>query len=183
MLLRSMEGTPSDDFPPSPPLQQMHLQEINGTPVLLAVGMAGRGHWSASILMSKMKPNDAENSGLNSLVFQYAVNLRNNEGWAGCKWMAGETFRYHSGSLFQKTQLSGGGFLEMLCQDIRFRIRPFGLVGCELIQEPSGNGPQILAAVPTEKNKSARPIQWEMEIVAFPIANEMRKTGFGSTTV
>ncbi len=45
-LLSSIEGTLEDDWPPSPPLQELHSAGA-GAPLLL-VGMAGRSHWSMS---------------------------------------------------------------------------------------------------------------------------------------
>ncbi|MDX1945596.1 MAG: hypothetical protein SFU86_09310 [Pirellulaceae bacterium] len=49
-LLESIEGSPADNWPASPPLQNLHLQDLpDGRRVALLVGMAGRSHWSASI--------------------------------------------------------------------------------------------------------------------------------------
>jgi hypothetical protein len=49
-LLESLEGSPADDWPPSPPLQNLHCESLpDGSRVALLVGMAGAGHWSASI--------------------------------------------------------------------------------------------------------------------------------------
>lgn len=49
-LLESIEGSPADDWPPSPPLQSLHCEPLpDGTRVALLVGMAGKGHWSASV--------------------------------------------------------------------------------------------------------------------------------------
>lgn len=48
-LLRSYEGSPDDPWPPSPPLQQLHVERQAGARVALEVGMAGRNHWSQSI--------------------------------------------------------------------------------------------------------------------------------------
>ncbi len=45
----SVEGDTDDSWPPSPPLQQLSLEEIDGTDVILGVGSAGRGHWSISV--------------------------------------------------------------------------------------------------------------------------------------
>lgn len=49
-LLESIEGTATDDWPASPPLQTLSIEELspNGK-VALLVGMAGSSHWSASI--------------------------------------------------------------------------------------------------------------------------------------
>lgn len=49
-LLTSIEGNDQDDWPPSPPLQQLSIEEIRpGVEVALLVGMAGKSHWSVSI--------------------------------------------------------------------------------------------------------------------------------------
>ncbi len=49
-LLESIEGTPHDAWPSSPPLQSLTIEtRPNGNQVALLLGMAGRCHWSASI--------------------------------------------------------------------------------------------------------------------------------------
>jgi hypothetical protein len=49
-LLESVEGTPDDRWPPSPPLQSLHCEDrADGKRVALLVGMAGRSHWSLSL--------------------------------------------------------------------------------------------------------------------------------------
>lgn len=49
-VLVSVEGTPEDDWPPSPPFQSLHIEEReDGRTLALLVGMAGKSHWSASI--------------------------------------------------------------------------------------------------------------------------------------
>ncbi len=53
--LESREGTPDDQWPPSPPLQQLSMQMIEGNPALLGVGMAGSSHWSASFVLLQQK--------------------------------------------------------------------------------------------------------------------------------
>jgi hypothetical protein len=47
--LSSVEGTPDQHWPPSPPLQTLHIETRPTGPVALLVGMAGKSHWSASI--------------------------------------------------------------------------------------------------------------------------------------
>ena len=45
--LRSVEGDSQDAWPLSPPLQQIHYQEVSpGQRCIFAVGMAGTSHWS-----------------------------------------------------------------------------------------------------------------------------------------
>ena len=48
-LLNSIEGTPDDDWPASPPLQSLHRESRGAKQVALLVGMAGKSHWSASV--------------------------------------------------------------------------------------------------------------------------------------
>ncbi len=45
----SIEGDSSESWPPSPPLQQLSLETIDGRDVILGVGGAGVGHWSISV--------------------------------------------------------------------------------------------------------------------------------------
>ncbi len=47
-LLESVEGTPDEDWPSSPALQSLHIEERSEGPVALLVGHAGSSHWSMS---------------------------------------------------------------------------------------------------------------------------------------
>lgn len=55
-LLTSFEGSDAEFWPPSPPFQQLNIQEIDGRRVALLVGQAGKSHWSASIEVDSEKP-------------------------------------------------------------------------------------------------------------------------------
>jgi hypothetical protein len=49
-ILTSVEGSPLDDWPVSPPLQSLHLESRpNHRQLALLVGMAGQSHWSMSV--------------------------------------------------------------------------------------------------------------------------------------
>ena len=49
-VLASLEGSDDDDWPPSPPLQNLTIEDRReGHRVALLVGMAGTSHWSVSI--------------------------------------------------------------------------------------------------------------------------------------
>ena len=48
ILLRSVEGDEAQDWPPSPPLQEVNQHQLANGIAVLAVGMAGNSHWSAS---------------------------------------------------------------------------------------------------------------------------------------
>ena len=47
-VLRSREGDHSDDWPDSPPLQDISFESRSDHDVVLGVGRAGVGHWSSS---------------------------------------------------------------------------------------------------------------------------------------
>ena len=50
--VESVESPSSELWPDSPPLQQIHSQSFgDGREVIFGVGMAGRGHWSASFTL------------------------------------------------------------------------------------------------------------------------------------
>ncbi len=49
----SVEGTASQPWPPSPPLQQLSRELINDAYAILGVGAAGQSHWSISVEISQ----------------------------------------------------------------------------------------------------------------------------------
>lgn len=52
VVLQSIESGSDVAWPVSPPLQQIHRQSFaDGREVVFGVGMAGRGHWSASFTL------------------------------------------------------------------------------------------------------------------------------------
>ncbi|MFK7738124.1 MAG: hypothetical protein AB8B50_19005 [Pirellulaceae bacterium] len=49
---QSVESSSEEAWPLSPPLQQIHSQSFaDGREIIFGVGMAGRGHWSASFTL------------------------------------------------------------------------------------------------------------------------------------
>jgi hypothetical protein len=48
-ILESLEGSADEIWPPSPPLQSVHIEHRETGPVALLVGKSGTSHWSASI--------------------------------------------------------------------------------------------------------------------------------------
>lgn len=50
LVLSSLEGSSDDDWPPSPPFQQLSLEgSCDDQQTLFLVGMAGKSHWSGSV--------------------------------------------------------------------------------------------------------------------------------------
>jgi hypothetical protein len=56
-VLQSVEGQSDEQWPASPPIQQLNCQRRDGKPAaLLGVGMAGRSHWSLSVDVARLLP-------------------------------------------------------------------------------------------------------------------------------
>lgn len=54
--LVSVEGSPEEDWPASPPFQSLEIERRGGQAVALLVGMAGTSHWSASAQIDPLVP-------------------------------------------------------------------------------------------------------------------------------
>lgn len=77
-LIESHEGTPHDDWPPSPPLQSLSIEQRgSGRQVALLVGMAGTSHWSASV---EALPDER------SLSFDIACRVNQAPTWLGSRY-------------------------------------------------------------------------------------------------
>ena len=77
-LLESIEGTPDDAWPASPPLQSFSIETLpDGRGVAFLVGMAGGSHWSASVEAAP----DAQR-----LVFDIACRHGTQPGWLGSSY-------------------------------------------------------------------------------------------------
>ena len=48
-LFASIEGPSDEEWPESPPLQEIHLEERGATTVAMLVGKAGHSHWSVAV--------------------------------------------------------------------------------------------------------------------------------------
>jgi hypothetical protein len=77
-LLESVEGTPEDHWPPSPPLQSLSIETLSdGRRAALLLGMAGGSHWSASVEPS---------SGEAALTFDLACRSARQPGILGSRY-------------------------------------------------------------------------------------------------
>lgn len=77
-ILESIEGTDEENWPASPPLQQIVAEPIgkDGRLVLLGVGLSGTGHWSISV--------DENESG--GLLLDVACRVSGDHGFLGSTW-------------------------------------------------------------------------------------------------
>jgi len=88
--LTSEEGDGKDLWPPSPPLQQLSMEEpLPGRRVALLVGMAGKNHWSVSV---------EEDSPSGSLVFDVACRVLREPDWLGSTYDVSDPAQIHAAS-------------------------------------------------------------------------------------
>ena len=72
VVLRSVEGVPEEDFPPSPAIQQLHPHvDANTGLAVLGVGMSGGNHWSLVC-----KTSSSQQDGAHQLAFSFACRSR-----------------------------------------------------------------------------------------------------------
>ncbi len=81
VLFQSVEGTDAERFPPSPPLQELHVEQRPGSvQVALLVGMAGKNHWSLSCTFDPA---------LGQITFEPACRLREPPAFLGSSYRLG----------------------------------------------------------------------------------------------
>ena len=78
-LLRSKESDSSQNWPDSPPIQQLSIEPITGLPTALGVGLAGAGHWSISANASTYKSRPA-------IVFDVAIRFTKTPDFCGSRY-------------------------------------------------------------------------------------------------
>lgn len=84
-LMSSVEGTPEQSWPPSAPLQTLHVETRPEGPIALLVGMAGKCHWSASVEL------DAER---HQVRFELAARVRPpGSPWLGSTYQLAQGYR------------------------------------------------------------------------------------------
>lgn len=81
VLVSSVEGTSKDEWPASSPFQDIHQQEIDGRQVIMGVGMAGSGHWSAACSL-----NDQNSDSIVEFHFDFACRYSGESGWLGSQY-------------------------------------------------------------------------------------------------
>jgi hypothetical protein len=103
----SIEGDADDAWPPSPPLQQLSLQEINGALVILGVGAAGRGHWSISVEVEQ----DAD---AHFIRFDVACRSNDQPKFLGSTYRLGDSVEVHSSEADARLDVAESG-----CQTVQ----------------------------------------------------------------
>ena len=82
-VLTSVEGGAEDIFPASAAMQEINLHELPAGPAVLGVGMAGKGHWSASYSVEMHQDQPAVKCDLACLLKQ----LQTDGQWLGSTYL------------------------------------------------------------------------------------------------
>ena len=101
-LAESREGDADEDWPSSPPLQQLSIEDLGNGPVGLLVGMAGHSHWSLAVEARSVETENGGDAGL--LVFDAACRVRGAGGSLGSAYRLAEniTVEIQAASLLTK---------------------------------------------------------------------------------
>lgn len=92
VCVESCEGNSNDDWPPSPPVQEIHQQQTDGGKILFLTGMAGTAHWSMTV---ETRERTVSGSPIELLWFDAAVRVKSRPTLLGssyqslspCKWI------------------------------------------------------------------------------------------------
>lgn len=156
LLISSVDGSPDDAWPPSPPLQDVHQQSIGNLPVIMAVGMAGGAHWSAACSL--------EQPSSQSLRFHFDLACRTNgpAGWLGSTYLNSIPFDLH-GSMESSRPA--------ILSNFSIQLSPLDVDGqsCNLSQQPE----KLLLKAPVSPTENtgttplktkSQTIRWQYEL-------------------
>jgi hypothetical protein len=82
-VAESVECGPDERWPASPPLVDLSTATIAGRPTFVAIGLAGRSHFSASIHPHPVRPD--------TLLFEIACRIHEPAAWIGSTYATGPT--------------------------------------------------------------------------------------------
>jgi hypothetical protein len=120
-VVASVEGSPHDDWPVSPPLQSLEIENrAPGQSTALLVGMAGKSHWSASARIDPEVP---------SVDFDVACRVRDSEaGPLGSTYLVGDAIDIEVDNRFGPLQL------ERQARSVRIAVSPSASVAAHTIR-------------------------------------------------
>lgn len=157
VLLSSLEGDSQQDWPASPPLQEIHLQEIDGRNVVMGVGMAGSAHWS---IACESQTNDSSPK----FVFDLACRVSEQPVWLGSSYQfPGETASIASVDDYLSVEVGSGFILCVVALSIENEQAPRLAVSDsgELTIAASARGQEHEEHSPSSP---ARTIRWQYQL-------------------
>ena len=105
-VLTSIEGGAEDVFPASAAMQEINLHELPTGPAMLGVGMAGKGHWSASYSVETQEGQPAIKCDLACLLKQ----LQSDGQWLGSTYSVGDGVKVETEGLNVRFSMNGQSF-------------------------------------------------------------------------
>jgi hypothetical protein len=144
----------ADDWPPSPPLQDVHLEERpDGRQLALMVGRAGASHWSISC---ELAPAAGE------LLFDVACRIKEPAPWLGSTYQLPSGVAYHGDAV--------GG--ELLCGE-NLLCRIVAAANCKVVWNEDARGLIFRPVVSAEElgidspGSFPRTIRWGYKLEFF----------------
>lgn len=147
--LRSIEGTPDDDWPASAAISQLSTENIDGRPTILGVGCSGTTHFSVSVQLDE--PTD----GRPTIRFDWAARLSKPLG-------ADRIAQRHAQADASNGPLAwlGNSYRLLACAEDDWLI---DTVTGVLINRADGDGGPTLSLQPTRMNE-IRTVTWSYQI-------------------
>jgi len=150
LMLDSVEGNATDPWPPSPPLQSLSIETLpDGRRVALLVGMAGRGHWSASI---EALPDAA--------AFVFDIACRSAEGEPALA----SSYRLAAPSAAKLFMAADETWIEAQCEQRDVVISPAGEVAAPCALKMLDNASFAIAPLP----QKGTTIRWKYFVELLP---------------
>ncbi len=159
VLISSVEGDATHDWPASPPLQDVHQQQIGDCPVIMAVGMAGSSHWS---LACSLKQSSSEVR----FHFDLACRANNKPDWLGSSYL-------------NPTEIDFNGTPETDVFGLATTLRPLDVDGHRSELKTNENQLQILVpidaiwtSISSLPKSLSRTVRWQFELEIRKLATE-----------
>ena len=105
-VLTSIEGGAEEIFPASAAMQEVSLHELPTGPAVLGVGMAGKGHWSASYSVESHEDQPSIKCDLACLLKQ----LQSDGQWLGSTYSVGDGVKVKTEGLKVRFSIKGQSF-------------------------------------------------------------------------
>ena len=155
-IMTSVEGTPEQNWPPSPPLQDVNVHELPNGSAILGVGMAGKSHWSASLAGITENPEQTQ-----FIRCEWACLSKDEQDRATAKAKLGSCFSVSSGFAFQQT----GDRTEILSKDDQkaiLTIEP--IVGSQWSSKIKIDNDKLWVQPNIYSDSSVRSTQWGITV-------------------
>lgn len=172
-FLASVEGDHVQTWPPSPPLQELQVRELeSGEQVIMLTGVGGHSHWSASVEVSEGIQLDSPTSGFGTrfalgtsvrapkyLLFDVACRAKEANGFIGSTYRSvGETVS----GLVDAFGFAGDGRNAFM-----FGPHPARLNECIVVKDRRADGNAMLCVRPQEFHITSTPItlRWKYVMI------------------